>query len=94
MATAHRTTGGGQSKSDEVLTPLEAYKEIYANDIPPEAKTAQEMADDLGFHKVTAQRLIRRMKQAGRVKTYRKVFTRTNGMPYTANAYVFLKEKK
>ena len=48
MATAHRKTGGGQNKSDKVLTPAEAYEDFFTIPCPPDAKTCSELQAELG----------------------------------------------
>ena len=94
MATAHRKTGGGQSKSDEVLTPAEAYEDIFSTGCPPDAKTNTELQAELGKSRTQIDGLIHRAREAGRLQTFKKAFIDNSQRRQVKNAYRFLKEKE
>ena len=93
MATAHRTTGGGQNKSDKVLTPAEAYEDFFTIPCPPDAKTCSELQAELGKSRNQMDGLIARARELGRLQTFKKAFIDNAGHRQVKNAYRFLKKE-
>ena len=96
MATAHRTTGGGQSKSDEVLTAEQVSEEFLAPRCPPTALTRAELQEKLNLTRDRVFRLMNRARAQGRLVTYEraKPIPDVAGAVQWRPAYEFLKEKK